>query len=424
VNVNVPVAGPVAVGANVTPTAQFEPAATGVVQVLETTVNPVLAATLLIVRLVLKRFVKVTFRVELVCPTVTVPKFSELVENVTGAEPEPDRLTVCGLFGALSAKVSVPLAAPTAVGENVTPTWQRAPAARLVVQVLLEIANGAAVVMEVIDSATDCMFVRVTVLAELVAPTTVELKLKLFEDNVTGALPLPLRFTVCGLVATLSVKVRVPVALPSAVGLNVTPTAQVAPGATAPEQVLLAIANGPDIATPEMFRGTFWAFVRVSVCAELVAPTTVELKFKALGENVTARDPVPLKETVCGLVSAESVKVRVPVAEPSAVGVNVTLTVQVPEAATLVPQVFAEMANGPLAVMLVKLSAELRRLVTVTVFAALVSLTAMLPKLRLLEDRLTGLLPLPERLTDCTPALSVIVRDPETEPNAVGVNVT
>jgi len=179
--------------------------------------------------------VKVTLRDELVCPTVTVPKFSELVENVTGAEPEPDRLTVCGLLEALSAKVSVPLAAPTAVGENVTPTWQRAPAARLVVQVLLEIANGAAVVMEVIDSATDCMFVRVTVLAELVAPTTVELKLRLFEDNVTGALPLPLRFTVCGLVAALSVKVRVPVALPNAVGLNVTPTVQVAPAAIAPK---------------------------------------------------------------------------------------------------------------------------------------------------------------------------------------------
>ena len=117
---------------------------------------------------------------------------------------------------------------------------------------------------------------------------------------------------------------------------------------------------------------------------------------------------MPLKETVCGLVSAESVKVRVPVANPDAVGVKVTLTVQVPEAATLVPQVFAETANGPVAVMLVKLSAEVRRLVTVTVFAALVSFTAMLPKLRLLKDKFTGLLPLPERLTDCAPALSVI----------------
>jgi hypothetical protein len=214
--------------------------------------------------------------------------------------------------------------------------------------------------------------VRVTVLAELVAPTTVELKLKLFEDNVTGALPLPVRFTVCGLVGASSPKVRAPVALPTAVGLNVTPTVQVPPAAIAPEQLLCAIANGPETATPEMFRGTLWALVSVSVCAELVAPTTVELKLNVLGENVTARDPAPLRETVCGLVSAESVNVRAPVADPNIVGAKVTLTVQVPEAATLVPQVFAEMANGPLVVMLVKLSAELRRLVTVTIFAALV----------------------------------------------------
>jgi hypothetical protein len=155
VKVNVPVAWPVAIGVNVTPTAQFAPAATGLVQVLETTANPALATTLLIVRLVLNRFVKVTLRVELVWPTVTAPKFSELAENVTGAEPVPDRLTVCGLLEALSAKVRVPSAAPTAVGENVTLTWQEARAARLAAQVLLETANGAAAVIEVMDSATD-----------------------------------------------------------------------------------------------------------------------------------------------------------------------------------------------------------------------------------------------------------------------------
>jgi hypothetical protein len=47
-----------------------------------------------------------------------------------------------------------------------------------------------------------------------------------------------------------------------------------------------------------------------------------------------------------------------------------------------------------------------------------------LPKLRLLEDRFTGLLPLPERLTGWVPALSVIIKVPDWEPIAVGVNVT
>ena len=73
-------------------------------------------------------------------PTVTVPKFSVLAESVTGelvAPPVPLRLTVCGLFAALSVKVRVPVAAPVAVGVNVTPTVQLAPAAMLAPQVLL-----------------------------------------------------------------------------------------------------------------------------------------------------------------------------------------------------------------------------------------------------------------------------------------------
>lgn len=164
--------------------------------------------------------------------------------------------------------------------------------------------------------------------------------------------------------------------------------------------------------------------VKVIICAALVAPTTTELKLSELGENVTGNDPVPLRFTVCGLVRAESVNVSVPVAVPSAVGVNVTLTAQVPPAATLDPQVFVEIPNGPLIVTLLRLSAAFSRLVKVTVLAALVSFTAMLPKLRLAGDMLTGLLPLPERLTVCVPALSVMVTVPVAEPSAAGVNVT
>jgi hypothetical protein len=57
------------------------------------------------------------------------------------------RFTLCGLFAAASVKVSVPVAAPVAVGENFTPTVQLAPAAMLVPQVLLEIAKPALVLM-------------------------------------------------------------------------------------------------------------------------------------------------------------------------------------------------------------------------------------------------------------------------------------
>jgi hypothetical protein len=186
-----------------------------------------------------------------------VPKFNEFVESVTGAVPVPERLTACGLFPASSVKVKVPEAEPVAVGENVTPTAQRAPAAKPAPQLLLATANGADAVMDVIDSATDCTLVSVTVLAELFAPTTTEPKFKLLEDTVTGAVPVPLRFTACGLVPASSVNVSVPVAVPSACGPNVTLTVQFAPGPIAPEHVLLETANGPDATTPEMFRATF-----------------------------------------------------------------------------------------------------------------------------------------------------------------------
>jgi hypothetical protein len=55
--------------------------------------------------------------------------------------------------------------------------------------------------------------------------------------------PVPDRFTTCGLFPALSVNVNVPVAAPDTVGLNVTPTVQLAPAATVVPQVLDATVN-------------------------------------------------------------------------------------------------------------------------------------------------------------------------------------
>lgn len=51
--------------------------------------------------------------------------------------------------------------------------------------------------------------------------------------------------------------------------------------------------------------------------------------------------PVPVNDTVCGLLGSESVSVSVPVRVPVAIGVKVTLTLQLAPAAMLVPQLFA-----------------------------------------------------------------------------------
>jgi hypothetical protein len=98
-------------------------------------------------------------------------------------------------------------------------------------------------------------------------------------------------------------------------------------------------------------------------------------------------------------LTALSVNVRLPVKEPSDAGVNVTPTVQFAPAARAAPQVLLDMAKPVLAVILEKLSPVDWRFVTVTVFSALVIPTATLPKLILLEEKLTGALPLPLTVT-------------------------
>src|SRR6266852_9795532 len=60
--------------------------------------------------------------------------------------------------------------------------------------------------------------------------------------------------------------------------------------------------------------------------------------------------PEPVSETDWGLLEAASVMVSVPVREPLAVGVKITLTVQLELAATLVPQLLL-CAKSPLACM-------------------------------------------------------------------------
>ena len=102
--------------------------------------------------------------------------------------------------------------------------------------------------------------------------------------------------------------------------------------------------------------------------------------------------------TVWELVKALSVNISASETEPVAVGENVTPTVQFAPAAILPPQVLLTTVNGAFVVMLAKLSATLRRFVTVTVFVELVVPTATVPKLSELEENVTGALPFPERL--------------------------
>lgn len=64
-----------------------------------------------------------------------------------------------------------------------------------------------------------------------------------------------------------------------------------------------------------------------------MVPTGTLPSDKIAGVNVTGAVPVPVSDAVCVPVVALSVIVRVPVRTPTAVGVKITRTVQLPPAA-------------------------------------------------------------------------------------------
>src|SRR5581483_4804265 len=108
-------------------------------------------------------------------PTGTDPNLRLVVDRVTGVPPVPVRLTVCGLFGALSNTSSVAVRVPVAAGVNVTLMVQLPPAGTLAPQVLLGVAKspGSAPLklMLLMFNATLRLLISVTVCAALVVPT-------------------------------------------------------------------------------------------------------------------------------------------------------------------------------------------------------------------------------------------------------------
>jgi hypothetical protein len=204
--------------------------------------------------------------------------------------PVPLKLTLCGLLGSLSAMTRVADRTSAAVGLNSTLIVQFPGPATLppATQVELDrIAKSPAFVpvgvrgaklttlrLEMLSGVLPRL-VSVTVFIE-VLPTGCAPKLSDVVERVT-AVPMPLRLTVCGLLAALSIIERVAVRLPVAEGVKVTLTAQVALGiSVAPEQVSALLANAPAfvplIVTVEIVRLTLPVLVTVSAWAALVVP--------------------------------------------------------------------------------------------------------------------------------------------------------
>jgi hypothetical protein len=147
-----------------------------------------------------------------------------------------------------------------------------------------------------------------------------------------AAAPVPERLTDVGLLVALLVTDNDPVRVPAPLGWNVTLTVQEAPAAIEEPQPLVW-PKSPPAAIDDTVAAALPELVRVTVWAALVAPTVVEPKVSDEGEAARVAeepppDPVPVKETVAGLLAALLTTVRLPVLVPAAFGWKVTLTTQ------------------------------------------------------------------------------------------------
>jgi hypothetical protein len=270
--------------------------------------------------------------------------------------PVPDNNTVWGLLPPESVNDSVAERDPGADGVKLMLTRQLAEPASVAPQVFVAIAKSEALAPEIAmlvkDTAAVLPLLSVVDWGELVEPTTAAVNVRLVGMTLTmGAFAIPESVTVCGLFPAESLNETLAMRVPTAVGVNIMLTVQLAEPARLAPQVLAAIVKSPPFAPEMLMRAMLMAAVPVLLkvidCGELEAPTVVPANVRLPGKAVAlGRLPVPVNATVCGLFAAESVNVSVAVRVPTVEGVNATLTVQLADPPTVVPQVFAEIAKS------------------------------------------------------------------------------
>jgi hypothetical protein len=193
-------------------------------------------------------------------------------------------------------------------------------------------------------------------------------------------------------------------------GVKVTFTVQLAPGASPmpPIGQLLVCAKSPvlppPMVMPERIRFDPPVLVMVTGSGLLVTPTLVAGKVSDAGLGVIAGAviPVPVSVTLCGLVASESVIVSFPVMTPAVVGTKATLMRQLRPAARLVPQLL-ESEKPALQVMPVIVSVVVPTFASVTVCEELRVPTNWFPNSS--ENVLRLML-----LTTCVAGVEVLVR--------------
>jgi hypothetical protein len=216
---------------------------------------------------------------ELVVPRFWFPKLNELGETLAVAPLFPiptNSTTCCGLFSALSVTTMLPPRDQAAVGLKVTLIVHDDPAATPPMQSLVCEKSPLGVIELTVKVAVPGLL-TVMDFVELLFPSSTPVKLRLAGPTVAdAATPVPLKGTVCGLPAALSVKLSVEERLPVFAGVNVTLivqlafTARVFPQvcvcekyALLPLVILMVVKDKDEVP----------ALVSVTTCALLLTPT-------------------------------------------------------------------------------------------------------------------------------------------------------
>lgn len=191
----------------------------------------------------------------------------------------------------------------------------------------------------------------------------------------TSGVPIPIPPSVIAsapLLAAFEPMTTLPVRAPTAVGAKVTVSVQ-EPPATRPEPQLFVTAKSPVAMMVVNMRLAPPLLANVTVFGVLVVPAFCSAKLSDVGLSETSGTftPVPFRVIVFGLLAASLLTTMLPFRAPGAVGVNVTLMVQVAVCANVAPQVVVR-AKSPLATMLAILRTAPPVLVKVIDWAALV----------------------------------------------------
>jgi hypothetical protein len=245
----------------------------------------------------------VTVFTALATPSAAFPNARLAGVSVRFSTPVPLNDTVCGLVMALCTSVKFPVRGPAPFGlkrKVMAQVRLGARVAGLTGHVLVWVNSPAAVLpvgltaMLLIVSRILCLLVTVSVVAALTVPA-VWLANGVMAVNVTGAVAVPVKGTVCGLPGALLVIVKSPFRTPSPVGLNATLIEHVPAGAILPAQLLVPPKSGNGMPSPlnvaESVNGSVPVFRTVIAVVEEVLPTGRLPKLMLVGESDTADAP-------------------------------------------------------------------------------------------------------------------------------------